>query len=321
MHKKFLPCIIILFLLFGNIMIVSAPIVDIGMETDKQIYNVGDPVRISGNVTADGVPVNDALVAIEILSPYGSSYVIRTVKTGEIPSGYWKVQILNLYTCDSVGNPKTLFNKGAMAYVFISIKSNDTYLTHHVKVALYTQYSDNSPLIAYYPFEIDVEPGHEIQNIASLPIPTNAQSGEAVIFVSLFSDTPANAGTAYCPEKTASFYIASTTPPAQPQLQYFNITFKMPKKDVKLGNYMIYARSMYQNSLATEIKSFEVILVGDVVKDGKIDMRDIGAVCNLYGTKEGDPNWNPAADVTNDKKVDMRDIGIVCHNYGKTAIY
>jgi len=264
-------------------MFVLVPIVDIGMETDKQIYNVGDPVHISGNVTADGVPVNDALVAIEIVSPYGSPYLIRTVKTGENPSGYWKVQILNLYTCDSVGNPKTLFNKGAMAYVFISIKSYDSYLTHHVKVGFYTQYSDNSLLIAYYPFELDVEPGHEIQNIGSLPIPANAQSGEAVIFVSLFSDTPANAGTAYCPEKTASFYIASTTPPAQPQPQYFNITFKMPKKDVKLGNYMIYARSMYQNSLATEIKSFKVILVGDIVKDGKVDMRDIGIVCGNYG--------------------------------------
>ena len=321
MHKKFLPCIIFLFLLFGNIMVVSAPIVDIEMETDKQIYNVGDPVRISGNVTADGVPVNDALVAIEILSPYGSPYLIRTVKTGENPSGYWKVQILDLYTCDSQGNPKTLFKKGAMAYVFISIKSYDTYFTHHVKVGFYTQYSDNSPLIAYYPFETDVEPGHEIQSIGSLPIPSSAISGETLIFASLFSGTPANAGTAYCPEKTASFYIASTTLPAQPQPQYFNITFKMPKKDVKLGNYMIYARSMYQNSLATEIKSFEVILVGDVVKDGKIDMRDIGVVCSLYGTQEGDTNWNPAADVNNDKKVDMRDIGIVCNNYGKTAIY
>ena len=312
---------IILFLLFGNMMIVLALIVDIGMETDKQTYNVGDPVRISGNVTADGVPVNDALVAIEILSPYGSSYVIRTVKTGEIPSGYWKVQILDLYTCDSVGNPKTLFNKGAMAYVFISIKSYDSYFTHHVKVAFYIQYSDNSPFQASYPNEIDIEPGKEMNFTGTLPIPSSAISGETLIFASLFSDTPANAGTAYCPEKTASFYIASTTPPAQPRPQYFNITFKMPKKNVKLGNYTIYARSMYQNSLATEIKSFKVILVGDIVKDGKIDMRDIGAVCSLYGTKEGDPKWNPAADVNNDKKVDMRDIGIVCSNYGKTAIY
>lgn len=321
MHRKIIFCMIFLFLLFSNIMIAhSAPIVDIEMETDKQVYDVGDPIRITGNVTADGVPVSDALVAIEIRDPNNNPYILRTVKTGEIPSGYWNVQILDLFTCDSQGNPKTLFNKGSMAYVSMTIKNVNS-LTHHVKAALYIQYSDNTLFTAYYPFELDIEPGQEIRNIGSLPIPSNAKSGQTLIFAGLFSGTPVNGGTAYCPEKTTSFYIASTTPPAQPQPQYFNITFKLPKNDVKLGDYIIYARSKYQNSLATEIKSFKVILVGDVVKDGKIDMRDIGAVCGLYGTKEGDPNWNPNADVVKDGKIDMRDIGKVCNNFGKTAIY
>lgn len=297
------------------------PILDINMTTDKQVYDVGDPIEITGNMTADGTLVTDAIVALEILNPNNAPYLIRTVKTGEIPTGYWQVQILDLYTCDSQGNPKNLFKRGQMAYVTIKIKNINTLLSYHIKIAFYIQYSDNTPFIAYYPFETTIEAQQEITCIGSLPIPSSAISGEAIIFASIFSETPSKGGHAYCPEKTTSFYIESTTPTAPPQSQYFNISFKLPKTDVKLGNYTIYARSLYMNSLATEIKGFKVILLGDIVKDGKIDMRDIGEICKLYGTKEGDQNWNPDADLYVDGQINMRDIGRACNNFGKTAIY
>lgn len=322
MHKVILASMILFLLLSGIIMVGHSEIVvEIEMETDKQIYDVGEPVRIDGNVTADGTPVTDALAAIEIDSPNGNPYVIRTVQTGEILSEYWNVQIMNLYTCDLNGVHKTLFSKGNLVYVFISIRNNDTLMTHHIETALYVQYSDNTPLVAFYPFEMDIEAGQEVNYTASIPISSNAVSGEALVFGSIFSDLPANDGTAYCPEKTTSFYIASTTPSAQPQPQYFNITFKFPRNNVKLGNYTIYSTTFYQNSLDVDIKTVSVVLLGDLVKDGKIDMRDIGAICNLYGSKEGDPDWNPEADLNSDKIVNMRDIGIICNSFGKTAIY
>jgi hypothetical protein len=73
--------------------------------------------------------------------------------------------------------------------------------------------------------------------------------------------------------------------------------------------------------LATSIKGFKVVLLGDLYKDGKIDMRDIGAICVLYGSREGNPNWNPEADLNGDKTVNMRDIGLECTNFGATATY
>lgn len=194
-------------------------------------------------------------------------------------------------------------------------------LTHHVEVAIYIQCSDNTPLKAFYPTGIDIEGGQEMHWIFSVPIPSNAPSGEAIIFANLYSDQPKTGGTAYCPEKNATFCIQSTTPKAPPQPQYFNITFKLPRKDVKLGNYNIYARSRYITSLASENIFFNVILAGDIVKDYIINMRDIGAVCALYGTTEEDPDWNPDADLVKDGIINMRDIGAECNNYGKTAIY
>ena len=60
------------------------------------------------------------------------------------------------------------------------------------------------------------------------------------------------------------------------------------------------------------------------VPDGIVNMRDIGYICNHFGTKPSSPNWDPNCDVTGptkgvpDGKVDMRDIGEACNNFMKT---
>jgi hypothetical protein len=320
LHRKFLAIIPTIVMLFAAILYASATsAVDIQMQIDKQTYNVNETVYINGNVTENGTVVTDALVAIEILDPVNDPFVLRTVKTGANVSDYWKVHIPDVSTCDEMGNAKTLFGIGETAYLSITIENNDT-LDHFVKAAFCLQYSDNSVLNAYYPFQTNVETGREIQINSSFPIPTNAIPGEVLIFASLFSDAPSTGGTAYCPERISSFYISSTVPHALPQPSYFNLTFKIPKNDAKLGDYTVCARSEYHLALATEIKQFKVVLLGDLVKDGKIDMRDIGLLCTLYGTQVGDPRWNPDADIYPDGRINMRDVGMECNNYGATAI-
>lgn len=54
----------------------------INLSRDKQQYLVGDAVKITGNVTANGTPVNDALVAVQVDSPYNMPIVLRTVPNG-----------------------------------------------------------------------------------------------------------------------------------------------------------------------------------------------------------------------------------------------
>ena len=309
-------------LLLSNIVYipVNAKLYAMQLKTDKSTYNVGEKVNISGNVTLDGTPLDDAVAAIEIDSPYGNPYVIRTVQTGEDTSRYWRLNITELYTCDSHGNPQNLFNKGQTAYVAMKIK-NISFNDLNITVALYIQYSDDTPLVAYYALQGEIQGQQEMEITSSQPIPSNAPSGQTTIFAGIFSNFARIGGTAYCKEKTASFYIGSTTPPANPQPQYFNITFATPKKDAKLGNYTIYAGANYGVHTLTQIKQFKLILLGDVIRDGIINILDINKLVRLFLTKEGGPNWNPDADLNYDGIVNILDIHICVQNFLKTGIY
>jgi hypothetical protein len=66
-----------------------------------------------------------------------------------------------------------------------------------------------------------------------------------------------------------------------------------------------------------------VSMVGDLtgttpfVPDGKCDGRDITVVAKCFGSKLGDPNYNPNCDILNRGKIDGRDITIVAKNFGK----
>ncbi len=60
---------------------------------------------------------------------------------------------------------------------------------------------------------------------------------------------------------------------------------------------------------------FKISILGDVDGDFKVDMRDIGACCNAFGSTPGHPRWSCSADVNNDLIVNMRDIGIACSNF------
>jgi hypothetical protein len=52
-------------------------------------------------------------------------------------------------------------------------------------------------------------------------------------------------------------------------------------------------------------------------------MKDIGIAAAAFGTRTGEPGWNPDADITGprplvpDGVVDMRDIAMIAQNFGK----
>jgi len=63
--------------------------------------------------------------------------------------------------------------------------------------------------------------------------------------------------------------------------------------------------------------TIQVTIKGDVNADGKVDLRDLVMVAKAYGTKPGQPRWNPNADINSDGKVDLHDLVTVIINYGK----
>jgi hypothetical protein len=60
-------------------------------------------------------------------------------------------------------------------------------------------------------------------------------------------------------------------------------------------------------------------LLGDINKDGTADLHDLEIIAEAYGSRPGDPNWNPNADLNKDGVVNLLDLIIVAEDYGKTS--
>lgn len=57
-------------------------------------------------------------------------------------------------------------------------------------------------------------------------------------------------------------------------------------------------------------------LLGDLNNDGAVDIFDVVILALAFGSKPGDPNWNPDADLNNDGVVDIFDVVILVNEFG-----
>lgn len=293
------------------------------VATSKQVYNAGEPLQIEGNLTDDGVPVPDGLVLLQINNPKNGIWVVRTFTTGEMPSGPFPVEILNVTSTDSSGMPRDLFNRGQDAGFKVAIKNNAA-SSYDVLVIVNLYYSNGVPFRLFPIYQGTIE-GGDVLTASTWPvtIPSDAIAGQATAYASISSGLPNETGRAYAPEKNGTFNIVSgggvPTPPTNP-LGTFSLTIPLTSIPVWLGNYSIYARTYYGFSISSSTSMFTVVLTGDLNHDGKIDMKDIAAVARAFGSRPGDPLWNPAADFDNSGKVDMKDIAIVARAFGIITI-
>ena len=60
-------------------------------------------------------------------------------------------------------------------------------------------------------------------------------------------------------------------------------------------------------------------LLGDLNHDGIVDISDAILAGKAFGSRPGDPNWNPEADVLGHGVVDIFDIIVIASNFGHTA--
>ena len=61
-------------------------------------------------------------------------------------------------------------------------------------------------------------------------------------------------------------------------------------------------------------------LIGDINRDGRVDIKDLVLLANAFGSLPGHPRWNPDADLNNDEKVSIIDLMLVLKNFGKTCL-
>ncbi|MDH7477389.1 MAG: hypothetical protein QHH17_03285 [Candidatus Bathyarchaeota archaeon] len=87
MKKAFLFTFLLIILLIIALMqsyLYASPALSITVTTDKKTYHLRETVNIYGNLTSDGTPLQNGLVAVEVLDPIDGAIAYRTLTTGEI---------------------------------------------------------------------------------------------------------------------------------------------------------------------------------------------------------------------------------------------
>jgi len=294
----------------------------------KNQYYIGENVLLMGTLTLNQQPVQDALVALQIDNPKGEALTFRTLNTGVDPNQTFTAEILEVYPCDSSGTPKYYFQPGQYAG-FKVIAKNNMAGSIHVIITISLYYSNAVPFDTFILFNGTIG-GQKTKSVMTWPrpIPEYAVSGNATIYANIYTDIPRDNGYALAPEKSNSFIISTSSTPSPSSSTgngNFNLTYPLKSLKWYIGNYTVYGFVFYYPNIASTQANFHVDLLGDLHRDGKIDMRDVAIVAKAFNTQPGDPNWNPNADLTGpegvpDGKVDMRDVAVVAKAFGTEAI-
>lgn len=62
-----------------------------------------------------------------------------------------------------------------------------------------------------------------------------------------------------------------------------------------------------------------VLPVGDINKDGKVDLKDLALITLAMGTVPGKTRWNPNADLNGDGKITLADLGLAAKHLGESS--
>jgi hypothetical protein len=292
------------------------------IATSKQVYDAAETLEIGGNLSNNGVPVPDALVLLQIDNPKNCIWVVRTLTTGQSPTGPFLVEVVNVTTTDSNGRPKELFNRGEDAGFKVAIQNNAG-SPYDVCVMVNLFYSNGVPFKLFTIYNGTLGTGSPVvASMWPITIPAAAATGQATAHVSICSSLPNGTGIAYAPEKTGTFRIATggaSYVPPQNKAGTINFTMPLLSMEPWLGSYSIFARTRYGPLIASGSITFELKVAGDLNADGRVDMKDVAIVAKTFGARPGDNLWNQTADINQDNKVDMKDISIVAREFGMTT--
>jgi hypothetical protein len=101
------------------------------------------------------------------------------------------------------------------------------------------------------------------------------------------------------------------------------ITFTWNTTPLAYGDYTISASaSLVPNEANTTNNNFDggsvkVTIPGDIDGNYRVQLADLVLLASAYGSKSGDPRWNPNADIDNSGMVGLSDLVILAQHYGQ----
>jgi len=274
MHGLTLACcaLLIISALSTALPVKASPSISIGVDTNYDSYYYMQTVGIYANLTEDGVPKNDGILALEIDRPNTSRdpIIFRSVK-GSLPTNpallddtlkiLAIVPIKDVYTWQ----PVTSFKRGQTAYFNITIENTGTEKRGIIATSLFD--------LTIVPLSAGAlgAPGNPLRltigkwSVAmSLEIPSWATVGTATIYVNIFKDFPSfgsgSGSYPLCEEKFATFQIKSSFgistqfenyPTTENRITTtsgtYNFSWRVPPYPV-LGEYKVYSAGNYTNA-------------------------------------------------------------------------
>jgi len=307
------------------------PALQLTLDMEKTECYFEEEIIIQGYLYADGTPVSDALVGLEIYNPQEFPIVSRTFATGAIPPPADEIEILSVTPCDLGGTPTYVFRKRTFAYFHVVVE-NKISESKHVVVTVNIFDSKNATL-GVTRWEGIISGNSQLEIVLSFPIEDKAATGTAIVYANAFTQAIKDGGVPYCQEKMANFTIIEasggsllTTVPTQSTSSsgtgvitgHYELTFQIPFLHPQ-GNYTVYVATEYFGTYANNSRTFNLSILGDIDGNGKVDLSDLVTVALAYGSKPGDPHWNPEADVNKDNEVNLQDLVIVAMAYGNEA--
>jgi len=145
--KNFLIILPLLLLLALAPLANANPTLTLTVITDKEIYGLGDEVKINGTVTVDGSPIPDAVVGIQIdnTTETAATYLVRSRPTSTSYTGKYTLEVTDVFLSDQYGNPASSVRQGEIAYFRVKVRNNEE-IEHYVTLIPYFQ-AGQTPLL------------------------------------------------------------------------------------------------------------------------------------------------------------------------------
>jgi len=249
----------------------------------------------TGNMIIDGNTIAENTWGIYIVSASSGNTIYHTNFVGNVKQAFQDLGCINTWDNGAEGN-------------------------------YWSDYTGYPPAggVDYHPLSAPW-PMRNIAVISVTPSKTQFYPGEAVTV----SVNVKNFGVITENVKVRAYYGSNiigtkTTTLAQNAAQL--LIFNWDTGNVQAGNYAIsatvepipYIERDYADNTLTD-GTVQVGLLGDINNDHIVNNQDLILLKQAYGSKPGEPNWNPNADLNKDSIIDASDLQVLGSNYGKTA--
>ncbi|MCW3983828.1 MAG: hypothetical protein NWE96_07510 [Candidatus Bathyarchaeota archaeon] len=315
--KKSLSLLFCLTLLLTSsfVIVAHAATVTVSVQTNSA-YNRLELATITGQLTSDGTPVIDGLVAVQITAPNSNILSMRTLNTGNNPSSQ-VATIQSVYLSDQEGNQIATVAKGNLAYFKVTIINNDLQ-ARNIMVAL-TIYDNYNTPVGFASSSTLMQAKETGQIILSIPIQSYVATGMARVFAAAYSNKINMGGVPYSIESSSTFGIGTQQGTAPPSTQTgiqgnYTLQMKIPI-NAPTGTYTLHSGASVAGFFASASTEFNVNQAGDLNSDGKIDITDITQFVIAYINYWNSAPYNNLADLDHNGIINANDITLFCYAY------